>query len=150
MNSIKAVLGGVRLFVLYVLFIAGKFEQVARLTVEGVADGVERFKAYALHLARFEDGKIDVSHAYPVRQFAQGYLAVCHHLVEPYDNCHDTDPLCAIESLCCGSFARAYLLIARYSAADKADRLPQRYHERCPAEYADDDRIGEGAFFQFG
>ena len=73
--------------------VLGVFKKVAGLTVESLAYSVHGLKAYALHLAGFEVGKIDVGHAHLFGKLIEGHLPVCHHLVKSDYYSHAAPPL---------------------------------------------------------
>ena len=73
--------------------VLGMFKKVAGLTVESLAYSVHGLEAYALHLACFQVGKIDVGHAHLFGKLIEGHLPVCHHLVKSDYYSHAAPPL---------------------------------------------------------
>ena len=69
------------------------FKKVTGLTVESLAYSVHGLEAYALHLAGFQVGKVDVGHTHSFGKLVQRHLAISHHLVKSDYYCHDTPPL---------------------------------------------------------
>ena len=73
--------------------VLGMFKKVAGLTVESLAYSVHGLEAYALHLAGFQVGKVDVGHTHPFGELVQRHFSVSHHLVKSDYYCHAAPPL---------------------------------------------------------
>src|SRR5699024_3096801 len=62
------------------------FEDIARLTVQYMANGVQRTEANRAHLAGFEIREVDIGDADQLRKLVELHLAVCQYAVQTNNN----------------------------------------------------------------
>lgn len=63
-------------------------EEIAGLTVQGLANGLQRGKSDTPHAAVFQQGQVGHGETNPFRQFGQAHLALGHDHIEIHDNGH--------------------------------------------------------------
>src|SRR5699024_3395702 len=68
------------------------FKDVARLTVQGLADGVQRGKAHRARLAGLENGEVGHGDAHLLGKLRQAHFALGEHDVQIDDDSHAAPP----------------------------------------------------------
>lgn len=64
------------------------FQDVARLTVQDLADGLQCRKAYGFGLARFQHRKVCRGDSHPFGKLVERHFSYCHHHIQIHNYCH--------------------------------------------------------------
>lgn len=81
MLGVAESVGGKSMGGLFVFWVGDVFQNVSRLAVERLANGVEGGESHAAHLPGFDAGEVHVGHPHVLGQFVERHFAIGEHAI---------------------------------------------------------------------